>query len=298
MGELLHLRLGALATIAALAAVSFPILVQALLVLERSGRLRATTKPSYRSLRTDLGYLLLVPLTELLSRTLTTLAIVACALLAGGHVGPELLRGFGPVVKQPRWLIVLEMLVLSDFIYYWIHRLAHTNPLLWRLHAVHHSTRHLRWTSAWRAHPAEVYLHLITIVPLFLLGFPVDALAPLAPFITLYALVIHCNVNVSPRRLSYVVNSPRYHGWHHALDAKEGGVNFAGLFPLFDALFGTYLLPEHLPADVGIDDPGMPETGLAQLKYPFRRRHNEPRQDSGADRAGHGDIQIQVLQGQ
>jgi sterol desaturase/sphingolipid hydroxylase (fatty acid hydroxylase superfamily) len=282
MGELLHLRLGALVVVAALAAVGLPILARALIVLERSGRIRATTNPSHRSLRTDLGYLLLAPLTELLSKILTTLAIAACALLASDHVGPELLRGFGPVVKQPRWLMVLEMLVLSDFIYYWTHRLAHTHPVLWRFHAVHHSTRHLRWTSAWRAHPAEVYLHLLTVVPLFLLGFPVDALAPLSPFIALYALLIHSNVNVSVRRLSYVVNSPRYHGWHHALDAKEGGTNFAGFFPLFDALFGTYLLPDHLPRDHGIDDPAMPDTGLAQLKYPFRRRHQESRPNERA----------------
>jgi sterol desaturase/sphingolipid hydroxylase (fatty acid hydroxylase superfamily) len=207
---------------------------------------------------------------ELLSRTLTVFAMVGCAVLVGRRVGPELLDGFGPVAKQPRWAIVVEMLVLSDFLYYWVHRLAHGVPALWRLHAVHHSTQHLRWSSALRAHPAEVYLHVLMAVPLFLIGFPVDAVTVVGPLTTVYAIVIHANVDVSARWLSYLFNSPRYHGWHHARDAKDGGVNFAGFFPLFDALFGTYKLPDRLPDAFGIDDAEIPETCAAQLAYPFR----------------------------
>lgn len=286
MGELFKLRAGPVVGLAVLALVGFVILRRVLFVLERSGKIRAESDPSRRSLRTDLGYMILGPFTELLSRVLSTFAVVGCALLAGRRVGPELLEGFGPVIQQPRWAIVLEMLVLSDFIYYWVHRLAHTVPALWRLHAVHHSTEHLRWTSALRAHPAEVYLHVVTIVPLFFLGFPIDAMAVLAPLITLYAVVIHTNKNYAVRALSYVLNSPRYHGWHHALEAKNGGVNFAGFFPLFDALFGTYKLPDELPEAYGMDDRDMPETCVAQLVYPFRATQGEARPDAAVAESG------------
>lgn len=282
MGELLQLRAGPMVGLAVLALVGFSIMRRVLFVLERSGKIPALSDPSRRSLRTDLGYMILGPLTELLSRVLSTFAVVGCALLAGRQVGPELLEGFGPVVKQPRWAIALEMLVLSDFIYYWVHRLAHTVPALWRLHAVHHSTEHLRWTSALRAHPAEVYLHVVTMVPLFFLGFPIDAIALVAPLTTLYAFVIHTNTNYAVRGLSYVLNSPRYHGWHHALDAKDGGVNFAGFFPIFDVLFGTYKLPDHLPEAYGMDDRNMPETCVAQLFYPFRPALDDAQPDSSA----------------
>lgn len=284
MQELLRIRLGSMTAVAAFASVAFFALRFLAAALERSGRIRAVTSSSERSLRTDLGYMLLSPLMEVLSKTFSTFTVVACALLVGRRAGPELLEGFGPVIRQPRWLIVLEMLVLSDFVYYWVHRAAHTFAPLWRLHAVHHSTQHMRWTSALRAHPAEVYLHLVTVVPLFLLGFPVDGLAPLAPFITLYAFLIHADSNVSMRRVSYFANSPMYHGWHHALDAKDGGVNFAGFFPLFDALFGTYRLPAERPAAVGIDDTSMPETCVAQLKYAFRSEP-EPSQRMDLGRA-------------
>jgi sterol desaturase/sphingolipid hydroxylase (fatty acid hydroxylase superfamily) len=113
-------------------------------------------------------------------------------------------------------------------------------------------------------------------VPLFFLGFPVDAVKVVGPLTSLYAIVIHSNVNVSARWLNYLFNSPRFHAWHHALDAKDGGVNFAGFFPLFDALFGTYKLPGHLPDAYGIDDAEMPEICAAQLVYPFRSLEGAP----------------------
>jgi len=241
-------------------------------LLQRSGTIRAVTNPSRRSLWTDLVYLFLAPVSELVSQLLIILALIVAAFLGGRGLRPELFSGFGPVVRQPRWLMILELIVFADFVYYWIHRAAHTIPALWRFHAVHHSSEHLRWTSALRAHPAETYWHAVIALPLFLLGFPFDALVAVLALSGLYSFVIHANVNLSSRRLSYILNSPRYHAWHHARDAKDGTVNFAGFLPLFDALFGTYKHPDCMPPAFGLDDPAtqsVPEDFLGQLKYPF-----------------------------
>jgi sterol desaturase/sphingolipid hydroxylase (fatty acid hydroxylase superfamily) len=228
---------------------------------------------------TDLVYVTIAPIMELFSQTLMTFAVVVAACIGGRHVSPQLLSGFGPVIRQPWWLIVLELLFLSDFGYYWVHRSAHTFPLLWRFHAVHHSTEHLRFTSALRAHPVELYLHPLIALPLLLLGFPPGAIAA-AMFVSgLYSFWIHANVNVSSRPLSYIFNSPRYHAWHHARDVSDGTVNYAGFFPLFDKLFGTYKHPAALPSDFGLDDPTtrkVPEDFVGQLKYPFQNLEPSP----------------------
>jgi sterol desaturase/sphingolipid hydroxylase (fatty acid hydroxylase superfamily) len=225
--------------------------------------------PVQRSLETDLVYTLLSPVVSMASCALTTLGIAVCALSMRKQLGPELLRGFGPLARQPRPLMIAEMLLLSDLVYYFTHRLAHSVPALWRLHAVHHSTRRLRAVSAFRAHPLEIYVHLVNALPLFLLGFPVDALSVLAPITMLYALWIHSDSALSLRRLGLVVNTPMFHGWHHALHVPGGVKNFAGFFPFFDALFGTYALPPCRPAAVGVD-PSPPDTYVAQLAHPFR----------------------------
>jgi sterol desaturase/sphingolipid hydroxylase (fatty acid hydroxylase superfamily) len=257
-------------------------------LLERSGLIRPVTSPSRRSLRTDLLYLFTAPVSELFSQFLIMLAFILAACLGARGVSAQVLSGFGPVVRQPRGLMALEVLVFADFAYYWIHRFAHTVPALWRFHAVHHSTEHLRWTSALRAHPIECYGHALIGLPLFLLGFPFDTLVAVLALSGLYSFVIHANVNVSSRRLSYFINSPRYHAWHHARDVKDGTVNFAGFFPVFDALFGTYKHPECLPPAYGLDDPttpSVPEDFLGQLAYPFRQHVESPRTEPHEPRA-------------
>jgi sterol desaturase/sphingolipid hydroxylase (fatty acid hydroxylase superfamily) len=249
-------------------------------LLERWGLIRPATSPSRRSLRTDLVYLFTAPVSELFSQSLIMLAFVVAACIGGRGLGPHVLSGFGPVIGQPRWLIAVEVIVFADFGYYWIHRLAHKVPALWRFHAVHHSTEHLRWTSALRAHPIECYGHALIGLPLFLLGFPFDTLVAVLALGGLYSFVIHANLNVSSRRLSYFINSPRYHAWHHAREVKDGTVNFAGFFPVFDALFGTYKHPDCLPPSFGLDDPAtpsVPEDFLGQLAYPFRQRAESSR---------------------
>lgn len=277
LGELLKLRLGWRFALGALTAIGLAALWWRLRVLERSGRLPPVTDPSEHSLRVDLLYVFTSPILEVFSKTCMTLAVAGAAYLAGRQLSPELFSGFGPVVQQPQWVIFLEVLIFSDFVYYWVHRAAHAFPLLWRFHAVHHSTEHLRWTSALRAHPGEVYMHVVVALPLFLFGFPVDAFVAILGVSFVYSLVIHANVNVSAGRLGYLLNSPRFHAWHHSRDAKNGGTNFAGFFPFFDALFGTYEKSDTLPAEYGIDDPAtpnVPEDFLAQLKYPFQRRRS------------------------
>lgn len=268
MGDLLVARLSSLGLLAALAVIGVPA-AWALLSL---WDMRPGARPvSLRALRwrTDLTYLLLSPVTEVLSRVLTTVAVVWLAAAIGRGSGVQLLEGFGPVTRQPRWLVLSEMILLTDLLYYWTHRLAHTVPWLWRLHAVHHSSQQLRWISALRAHPAETYSHLIATLPLFALGFPIDATVVLAPLFTLYAMWIHADLpRVRPwRRLRWLMNSPAFHRWHHA--RQTHAVNFAGLLPLFDVLFGTYRLPQTAPRELGIDEP-MPESWSGQLLSPFQ----------------------------
>lgn len=284
--ELLRQRLGALAVLAAVSSVVWVVLMRRRFdAAAHSGECERA-----QSRRTDLVYMALAPVSELFSRALVTMVFITCACSFGHRVGPELFTGFGPISRQPYGWIMVEMLVAGDFIYYWVHRAAHTVPFLWRFHAVHHSTSHAHWGSAFRVHPAEVYAQLAAFVPLFALGFPVDALAPLAPFNVLYAMLIHSNLTVSFRGpWRYVLNSPVYHRWHHARGLKRPGRNFAGYFPLYDVLFGTCHESAELPRSLGLEDPRMPVTCLGQLRYAVQSRKRAKKHTAGAkDRAGTG----------
>ena len=59
------------------------------------------------------------------------------------------------VAAQPWWLQVVALVLFSDILVYWGHRLQHRVGFLWRFHAVHHSAEYLDWLAAHREHPLE-----------------------------------------------------------------------------------------------------------------------------------------------
>jgi sterol desaturase/sphingolipid hydroxylase (fatty acid hydroxylase superfamily) len=225
----------------------------------------------------DLMYWFMNPLvTAPLVKAAMVVAVVPVALALGAplHGGGikawiEARRTF--VTLQPVWLQAVEILILVDFIGYWMHRLLHRRPL-WRFHAVHHASRDLDWLSAARAHPVnEVLIRVAPVVPLVLLGFRGDVLAGATPLFGLYALVLHANVKWSFGPFRYVLASPTFHRWHHTSEERGLDKNFAGMLPVWDVIFGTFYMPKgEQPSSFGVSE-SVPRSVLGQLAWPFRR---------------------------
>ena len=174
------------------------------------------------------------------------------------------------VAAQPIWLQMVELIVLSDLLIYWGHRLQHRVGFLWRFHAVHHSAEHLDWLAAHREHPLDT-LYTVTLInlPAFILGFPLEMLAGFFAFRGLWAVYIHSNVKLPLGPLRMLIGAPELHHWHHDRDRDAG--NYANLSPLMDILFGTYRHPGVEPEAFGIKEP-IPRSYLGQLWHPFKRR--------------------------
>jgi len=227
--------------------------------------------------RTDVLYWLSTPLvTKALTRFAVAVAVVALAVAYGARLDREsILRFFTErrtaVGAQPLWLQTLEVLVLADLLGYATHRLLHASTRLWAIHAVHHSSTELDWLASVRVHPLnDVIPRVAQALVLIPLGFHPLILAAYAPFIGLYALLLHANVPWTFGPLRYVIASPAFHRWHHELHTE--GKNFAGLFPWIDLALGTFHVPtDRAPERFGIEGSPVPEGFLAQLVYPFRR---------------------------
>ncbi len=174
------------------------------------------------------------------------------------------------VAAQPRALQLVEAFLLVELIGYFAHRAFHRVPWLWRIHAVHHSSEHLDWLASLRVHPFDQLLtRALQFIPLYLLGFRAELFAGVAGGLGLYALLLHANARVRLGPLEALVSSPRFHHWHHSADAEGRDVNFAGLFPWVDRLFGTHHLPpERWPGRYG-SDTEVPASYLRQLAYPL-----------------------------
>jgi sterol desaturase/sphingolipid hydroxylase (fatty acid hydroxylase superfamily) len=221
----------------------------------------------------DLAYWVFTPMvTRAIARASVVVAVVVLALLLGWKLDREtILAGHGPIARQPMWLQAAEMLVLLDLIGYWMHRLFHSR-LLWPFHAIHHSSEDLDWLSSVRLHPVnDVLARIVPAVIVLLIGFQPLLLAGALPFLAVYAILLHANVDWDFGPLRRVIASPRFHRWHHTGETEGRDKNFAGLLPIWDILFGTYYMPPRAPRHFGVADP-VPGTLLAQLVWPLRRR--------------------------
>jgi sterol desaturase/sphingolipid hydroxylase (fatty acid hydroxylase superfamily) len=226
-----------------------------------------------RGFWTDLAYWGFTPLvTRAITRVSVVIAVVPLALLIYGKVDKELLlNGFGPTSRLPLWLQAVAILVLGDFIGYWMHRAFHGRRL-WRFHAVHHSSVDLDWLSAVRLHPVnDALMRVAGTLPILAFGFAPVAVASVAPVLTLMAILVHANVDWDWGPLRWVIASPCFHRWHHTDEAHARDKNFAGLLPLWDILFGTYYMPRDLaPHSFGTATP-VPANLIGQMVFPFKR---------------------------
>jgi sterol desaturase/sphingolipid hydroxylase (fatty acid hydroxylase superfamily) len=257
------------------ALVALVILSVVFLVIERvAARGRGRAQPIIRrGWWTDIVYwFATILLTKPLARLLV---ILPAAILVLAQVVPVetfklgAYRGFGPLSRQPLWLQTIQIYLIVDLIGYWTHRLFHTGKW-WPFHAVHHSSEELDWLGSIRVHPVNDLVNkLAQVTPILLLGFnPVVTLST-APVLTFYAIFLHANVNWDFGPLRSVIATPVFHRWHHSRDREAWDKNFAGLFPFWDILFGTYYMPrDHWPKNFGINEP-MPAGYLGQLWEPF-----------------------------
>lgn len=176
------------------------------------------------------------------------------------------------VASQALWLQFIEILVVADFFEYWTHRAMHQIPILWPFHAVHHSSRHMDWLAASRIHVFDsVTIRAVTFIPLFVFGFANQAIFAYIVFVSFHALFIHANVNFRFGWFDWVLATPRFHHWHHAIEKRAVDKNFATHLPLLDWVFRTCLLPprQEWPGGYGIAGHPVPENYVHQVLFPF-----------------------------
>jgi len=132
--------------------------------------------------------------------------------------------------------------VLDDLAYYWFHRTAHRVRWFWASHVIHHSSQHYNLTTALRQTWTGFFsLSFMFRLPLFLVGFPVEMVFFAAGLNLVYQFWIHTeHVDRLPRWFEAVMNTPSHHRVHHAVNPRYLDRNYAGVFIVWDRLFGTF----------------------------------------------------------
>lgn len=140
------------------------------------------------------------------------------------------------------WLFVIAF-ILDDLAYYAFHRTAHRVRWFWASHVIHHSSQHYNLTTALRqTWTGFISLGFIFRLPLVFIGFPWEMLVFVAGLNLVYQFWIHTEViGRFPAWFEAVMNTPSHHRVHHATNPKYLDANYAGVFIIWDKMFGTFV---------------------------------------------------------
>ncbi|WP_337261386.1 MULTISPECIES: sterol desaturase family protein [unclassified Serratia (in: enterobacteria)] len=174
-------------------------------------------------------------------------------------------------------LIILVLIV--DLIWYICHRAFHTIPILWKLHALHHSSAQLHVLNNARVHPFEVFAFFLPIMLVVqFIDVPIKLLNWYFAFQLTVGLLSHSNLAVASGWLSLIFNTPELHHWHHSKIRMEHDSNYGSVSIFWDHLFGTYFNPKDREAssDIGTGVGSyVPDGWFKQLLIPFTRNQSK-----------------------
>lgn len=251
-----------------LLATYMPVTLGTLIVicLERTMPYRRDWMPSGVEVVQDSAYLALVHVA--LPKGLEFAAAVALFQVWSAQAWPSFVwwPKAWPVLPQ-----AILMVLVVDFMRYWLHRLSHEREFLWRFHAVHHSPHRLYTLNVGRFHPVDKSLQfLFDALPFIALGVQEDVLSLYFVWFAVNGFFQHSNVDVRLGPLNYLVSGPELHRWHHSMWKEESNHNYGNHLILWDLVFGSWFLPSDRDVGpLGLMNRRYPDGLVAQMSAPF-----------------------------
>ena len=137
------------------------------------------------------------------------------------------------------WSWALLILGL-DLAFYLQHRFVHRVRVGWAAHQAHHSSEYFNFSTALRQkwNPwAEAFFW----APFAFLGFEPWTLYVAFSFNLIYQFFVHTErIGTMWRPVEWVMNTPSHHRVHHGSDPEYLDRNYAGIFIVWDRMFGTF----------------------------------------------------------
>ncbi|RZK10991.1 MAG: sterol desaturase family protein [Flavobacterium sp.] len=145
------------------------------------------------------------------------------------------------------WWVWFLLIMATDLVWYWYHRLGHEVNFLWAAHIVHHQSEEFNLTVS-----ARITTFQALIRGLFWCALPFIGFDPLMVVVILtvhgaYSFFTHTQLIPKLGWLEHVLITPSLHGVHHASDEKYLDKNYGDVFVFWDKMFGTFQLEEEKP---------------------------------------------------
>jgi len=160
----------------------------------------------------------------------------------------------------------IMLLVLEDFMYYWLHRFDHEVRLFWAVHVTHHSSSQLNFSVGFRSSVLQPLYRFIYFIPLALVGFKPLDIVFIYSATQIWGIFVHTELINKMGWLEYILVTPSHHRVHHASNPKYLDMNMGMFLIIWDKLFGTFqpelAVDEYQPMKYGLTKSIEKETPL------------------------------------
>lgn len=144
-------------------------------------------------------------------------------------------------LREDSWTVFALCFIGTDFLYYWFHRLSHETGAMWAAHSVHHQSEEYNLSVALRQGAFQSLFSWVFYLPLAFLGFAPSTFITCSALNTLYQFWIHTRLIGKLGPLEWIFNTPSHHRVHHGRNPRYIDRNHAGVFIVWDRLFGTFV---------------------------------------------------------
>lgn len=167
--------------------------------------------------------------------------------------------GDGNFLHWPQLSVVIifsiVLFITDDFSRFWLHRLYHRVPFLWRFHSIHHSATVLTPLTLYRVHSVEFFFNncrgiVVTggMSGLFMYCFDgsigVYEVLGVNVFNAMFNLTAanlrHSHVWIGFGKFEHVFISPAQHQIHHSKDPKHFNKNYGSCLSLWDKAYKSW----------------------------------------------------------
>lgn len=145
------------------------------------------------------------------------------------------------------WWVWVLLILATDLVWYWYHRLGHQVNFLWAAHIVHHQSEEFNLTVSARITTFQALIRNIFWCALPFIGFHPIMVVVILTVHGAYSFFTHTQMIGKLGWLENVLITPSLHGIHHASDEKYLDKNYGDVFVFWDKLFGTFQKEEEAP---------------------------------------------------
>jgi len=145
------------------------------------------------------------------------------------------------------WWVWVLLLLTTDLVWYWYHRLGHEINFLWAAHIVHHQSEEFNLGAAARITTIQALIRNIFWCVLPFLGFDPLMVVIILTVHGVYSFFTHTQLIGKISWLEKIFITPSLHGVHHSSDEKYLDKNYGDVFVFWDKIFGTFQTEDEPP---------------------------------------------------